>query len=133
MLLASLLALGRAAAATSDYPPETVLLVVAAWCAPCQGELARLAEIGRGARPYRVLVVPYDDSRATRAMLEGVPTAQRWQPDRAAQRRLAAEVARRSPGLPFSLATDRDGHVCGGHGEALDAASAADLVAACRR
>jgi hypothetical protein len=134
ILLASLLALGRASAASAPgYPPETVLLVVAAWCAPCHGEVARLAEIGRGARPYRVLVAAFDDSRATRAMLEAVPPAQRWQPDRAALRQLVAEVERRSPGLPFSLAIDRDGHVCGGQGEALDAASAAKLVAACRR
>jgi len=106
---------------------------VASWCAPCHAELARLDAIGRGAQPYRILVVPFDDSRATRAMLERVPSAQRWQPDRATQRQLVAEVARRSAGLPFSLALDHAGQICGGHAEALDAASAAAMVAACRR
>jgi len=115
------------------YPPETVLLFVASWCAPCHAELAHLAEIGRGARPFRVLVVPFDDSRATRTMLETVPPSQRWQPDRATQRRLAAEVERRSAGLPFSLAIDRDEHVCAAHAEALDAAKTAAIVLACRR
>lgn len=114
-------------------PPESILLFVASWCAPCHGELARLTEIARGAQPYRVLVVPFDDSRATRAMLERVPPAQRWQPDRGTQRRLAAEVAQRSAGLPFSLALDRDAHICAARAEALDAASAAAMVALCRR
>jgi hypothetical protein len=114
-------------------PPESILLFVASWCAPCHGELARLDAIGRGAQSYRVLVVPFDDSRATRAMLERVPPAQRWQPDRGTQRRLAAEVAHRSAGLPFSLALDRDAQICAAHAEALDAASAAAMVAGCRR
>lgn len=114
-------------------PPESILLFVASWCAPCHGELARLEAIGRGAQPYRILVVPFDDSRATRAMLERVRPAQRWQPDRATQRRLAAEVARRSAGLPFSLALNSEAQICAGHSEALNAASAAAMVAACRR
>lgn len=131
-----LLFLGDARAQSSDaarLPPETVLLFVASWCAPCHGELAGLSEIARGARPYRVLVVAFDDSRATRAMLAAVPAAQRWQPDRATQRRLAAEVERRSAGLPFSLAADRDAHICAAHAEALDAGRAAAMVAACRK
>lgn len=114
-------------------PPETVLLFVAAWCAPCHGELAHLADIGRGAQPYRILVVPFDDSRATRTMLAAVPSAQRWQPDRATARRLVAEVERRSAGLPFSLAVDREARFCAAQSEALDAARAAAMVAACRR
>jgi hypothetical protein len=121
------------AASTPIGPPESILLFVASWCAPCHGELARLDAIGRGAQPYRILVVPFDDSRATRAMLERVPPAQRWQPDRATQRRLAAEVERRSAGLPFSLALDRGSQICAGHREALDAAGAAAMVADCRR
>ena len=121
------------AAPSPAGPAESILLFVASWCAPCHGELARLDAIGRGAQPYRVLVVPFDDSRATRGMLERVPLAQRWQPDRGTQRRLAAEVAHRSAGLPFSLALDRDAQICAAHAQALDTASAAAMVAACRR
>lgn len=131
-----LLFLGEAQAQSTApvrLPQETILLFVASWCAPCHGELVRLAEIERGARPYHVLVVPFDDSRATRAMLRAVPAAQRWQPDGATQRRLAAEVERRSAGLPFSLAVDGDGRICAAHAEALDSAKAAAMVAACRR
>ncbi|WP_294258099.1 hypothetical protein [uncultured Sphingomonas sp.] len=108
-------------------------MFVASWCAPCHGELARLAEIVRGAQPYRILVVPFDETRPTRAMLERVPPAQRWHPDRGTQRRLATEVEHRSAGLPFSLALDRDAQICAAHAEALDAASAAAMVAACCR
>lgn len=114
-------------------PPETILLFVAAWCAPCHGELAHLADIGRAAQPYRILVVPFDDSRATRTMLAAVPLTQRWQPDRATQRKLAAEVERRSAGLPFSLAIDKEARICAAQSEALDAARTAALVASCRR
>ncbi|WP_157084626.1 TlpA family protein disulfide reductase [Sphingomonas pituitosa] len=131
-----MLFLGEARAQSADsahLPPETILLFVASWCAPCHGELAQLSEIGRGAQPYRILVVPFDDSRATRAMLNAVPAAQRWQPDRATQRSLAAEVERRSAGLPFSLVIDRDARICAAHAEALDAAKAAAMVSACRR
>lgn len=134
-LLASVL-LGLPGAVPAEpvrYPPETILLFVASWCAPCHGELAQLAAISAGARPFRVLVVPFDDSRATRAMLDAVPPAQWLLPDRATQRRMAAEVARRSAGLPFGLAIGRDGAICATHGEALDAASAAALVTGCRR
>lgn len=123
---------GAAASDPVAYPPETVLLFVAAWCAPCHGELAHLAEIRDGARPYRVLVVPFDDSRATMAMLQGVPATARLLPDRKAQRRMAAMVATESPGLPFSVAIDGQGHVCATQAEALTASTARALVARCR-
>jgi len=135
-ILCMLLFLREAQAQSAEparVPQETILLFVASWCAPCHGELALLPEIGRGAKPYRILIVPFDDSRATRAMLAAVPAAQRWQPERATLRRLTAEVERRSAGLPFSLATDRDGHICAAHAETLDAGKAAAMVTACRR
>lgn len=123
---------GATASEPSAYPPETVLLFVAAWCAPCHGELAHLAEISRGARPYRVLVVPFDDGRATRAMLDGVPAPQRWLPDPKTQRRLAQMVAAESPGLPFSVTIDAHGRACATQAEALTGATAEALVARCR-
>lgn len=123
---------GATASEPSLYPPETVLLFVAAWCAPCHGELAHLADLSRAARPYRVLVVPFDDGRATRAMLDSVPPAQRWLPDRQTQRRLAQMVAAESPGLPFSVAVDTHGRACATQAEALTGATAEALVARCR-
>ncbi len=123
---------GATASEQAVYPPETVLLFVAAWCAPCHGELAHLAEISRSARPYRVLVVPFDDGRATRAMLDGVPATQRWLPDRQTQRRLAQMVAAESAGLPFSVAIDPHGRTCARHADALTGSTAQALVARCR-
>ncbi|WP_084579199.1 TlpA family protein disulfide reductase [Sphingomonas azotifigens] len=131
----ALLLLGSLAGAAEPprYPPDSILLFVAAWCAPCQGELARLAEISRAARPFRVLVVPFDDGKGTRAMLDAVPVAQRLVVDRATQRRLVTEVERRSAGLPFSLAIDQEGQICAAQAALLDGAAAAALVSACRR
>lgn len=131
----ALLLLGSLAGAAEPprYPPDSILLFVAAWCAPCHGELAHLAEISRAARPFRVLVVAFDDGKGTRAMLDAVPVAQRLVDDRATQRRLVTEVERRSAGLPFSLAIDQEGQICAAQAALLDGATAAALVSACRR
>ncbi|WP_029623291.1 TlpA family protein disulfide reductase [Sphingomonas elodea] len=135
MLLAAVLSSTAPAAGEEPlpYPPESVLLFVAAWCAPCHGELGHLAEITGGARPYRVLVVPVDDSRATRLMLEQVPRTARWDPETGIQRRLWRTISEETAGLPYSLAIGADGQVCGRHQEALTAATAQALVARCKR
>jgi thiol-disulfide isomerase/thioredoxin len=118
-----------ASAGTGRYPPNSVLLFVASWCAPCHSELARLPAITRGAQPFRVLVVPYDDRPATLTMIEAVPAAQRWHPGRPLTKELAAETS----GLPFSMAVDRDGRACGTFRKGMDGASAQALVAQCSR
>lgn len=130
---AALLLLGPPAGAeTGRYPPNSVLLFVASWCAPCHAELARLPAIAQGARPFRVLVVPFDDRPATLAMIAAVPEAQRWRPDRAMQRRLTKELPGETGGLPFSIAVDGDGRTCGSVRVGLDGPGAAALVARCR-
>ncbi|TGX52663.1 hypothetical protein E5A73_13520 [Sphingomonas gei] len=130
----ALLLLGLPAGAeTGRYPPGSVLLFVASWCAPCHAELARLPAIARGARPFRVLVVPFDDSPATRSMLDAVPEAQRWRPEREMQRQLARALRAETSGLPFSMAVDGDGRECGSARLGLDAARAEALVAGCVR
>lgn len=131
-IMAVLLAAPADAAEPVRYPPETVLLFAAAWCAPCRAELARLEEIGAAARPYRVQVVAYDDLPATRAMIEGLPAAARWTPDRASRRAVLREVTELSSGLPFALAVDAQGRRCASARAGLDAASTAALVARCR-
>ncbi len=85
----------------------------------------------RGARPFRVMVVPFDDRPATLAMLESVPAAQRWQPAREMRRLFAKELAAETAGLPYSIAVDHEGRTCGAHRKGLDQASAEALVAHC--
>ncbi len=127
-----LLLFGLAAAAEPGrYPPDSVLLFVASWCAPCHAELARLPAIARGARPFRVLVVPFDDTPATRMMIEAVPAAQRWRPEPAIRRQLAKAVAAETSGLPFALAVDGQGRACASVRQGLDGARAEALVARC--
>lgn len=130
-----LLLLGTPAssAETDRYPANSILLLVASWCAPCHAELANLPAITRGALPFGTLVVPFDDSPATRSMLERVPAAQRWQPGRAMQRRLMQDVAAGTAGLPFSLGVNGDGEICGSARQGLDGQSAKALVARCLR
>lgn len=120
-----------ASAPSDDYPPSTILLFVASWCAPCHAELARLPAITRGAQPFRVLVVPFDDRPATLRMLDSVAPGQRWQPDRLMRRRLAKALTAATSGLPFSMAIDGSGQQCGSERKGLDGASAKALVAGC--
>jgi thiol-disulfide isomerase/thioredoxin len=122
-----------ASAETGRFPPSSVLLFVASWCAPCHSELGRLPAITRGAQPFRVLVVPFDDRPATLTMIEAVPAAQRWQPGREMKRRLAKELATETGGLPFSMAVDHHGRPCGTFRKGMDGASAEALVAQCSR
>jgi hypothetical protein len=117
---------------TGPYPANSVLLFVASWCAPCHAELTRLPAITRGARPFRVLVVPFDDTASTRTMMEAVPPTQRWQPTNALRRQLTQELAGTS-GLPFSVAVDGAGHACANVRKGLDGLAAEALVAACNR
>lgn len=112
-------------------PPNSILLFVASWCAPCHAELARLPAISRGAQPFQVLVVSFDETSATRAMIQAVPPTQRWRPSKQLRSRFVAELTGRTAGLPFSVAIGTDGKACGVVRKGLDAQTAADLVASC--
>lgn len=112
-------------------PPSAILLFVAEWCAPCHAELARLDEIAAAARPFRVLVVSLDDRRGEARMLRGVDPARLWRPGAAelarVRRALFADVA----GLPYSVAVDERGRMCGDSRRGLDAARTRALLRAC--
>lgn len=131
-LLPLLFVPGLSASTDADrYPPATVLLFVASWCAPCHAELARLPAISQGARPFRVVVVPFDDSRTTLAMMDAVPAAQRWQPSREMRQQLMRIAG--TSGLPFSVAVNDEGKICGSVRQGLDGSTAGALVAGCVR
>lgn len=87
-----------ASAEPGRFPPNSVLLFVASWCAPCYSELARLPAVARGAQPFRVLVVPHDDRPATLTMIEAVPAAQLWHPGREE----GQSIVKDGPAAPFA-------------------------------
>ncbi len=113
------------------YPPRTIIMLVAAWCAPCRGELARLDEIAAaaGGRPIEVLAI--DDSAATQRMLRLVDPARVWRPDVAERARLRAALLARTAGLPYAVATDAHGVICADTDGGLDAARTIALVRRC--
>lgn len=122
----------RAADAPPRYPSDTVLLLVAPWCAPCHGEIARLDTIAAAARPRAVRVFMVEDGAPARAMWRSVPDAYRWTPPAGEERRYRSDALARAAGLPFGIATDAQGRVCAMRSGGLDAARVAALVAACR-
>ena len=114
-----------------DLPPNTLLLLVAPWCAPCWSELARLDELAAAAAPMNVRVLVMEDGPRARAMLVDLPIERRWVPmanDRAAVR---AVLWARTPGLPFSVATDRRGRICAEGGGDLNPSRVRALVRSC--
>ena len=113
------------------YPRDSVLLLVAPWCAPCHAELARLDAIAAAARPRAVRVFMVDDGPRAAAMWRRVPDAYRWAPLAGEERRYRSDALARTAGLPFSMATDARGQVCAMRGGGMDAARVATLVKAC--
>jgi thiol-disulfide isomerase/thioredoxin len=126
--LLALVAAPAAGAAGPVYPPDSILLFVADWCAPCHAEVARLPELVEAARPARLLVVVTDDrDRLTRA----APPEMRWRPDRALLARLRDDLFADNAGLPYSVAIGADGRPCADSRRGLDAARTRALLAAC--
>ncbi len=129
--VASLLIAAAAAPAGERYPPRSVLLFVASWCAPCHAEIGRIDAITTAAAPYRVLVVPIDAGRATDAMMRRVPVGQRWTPGAVRIAEIRADLFGDTAGLPFSVAIGRDGRRCAATHGGLGPARAAAMVAGC--
>lgn len=124
-------ALGGASVEVPRYPPRTVLMFVASWCAPCHAELGRLEPIGRAAGAYRLRVVPFDSTRASLAMLRHVPPEQRWLPDAALAAAMRADLFGAGAALPYSVAIGGDGRPCATMRGGLDPVRVAALVARC--
>lgn len=114
------------------YPPDSVVLVVAPWCAPCHAELARLDGIAAAAAPRAVRVFLAEQGPRAEAMVRGVVPDRRWRPPGDAWRHARADLMARTPGLPFSIVTDGAGAICAQTGAGLDALRVRALIARCR-
>ena len=121
-----MLAMLGGASAPSPYPPQTLLLLVASWCAPCRVELSRLDAIAEAAGPWQVRVVPVDATRATSAMLRTVDPGRVWRSARGIE-----ALSRDTGGLPFSMMTDAAGQPCARHSRMLDAAAVREMRGRC--
>lgn len=126
LFAASLLA-GPAPAAT-PLPPDTLLLLVASWCVPCHGEIARLGALQAAAGGIDVRVVPYDRRPATLRMLARVDPAHIT-----ASSSIVAALASRTPALPYSVMTDATGRICADHTRALDVEAVRAMRRRCGR
>lgn len=122
---------GAAGAADPDPPGNAILLFVASWCAPCHAEVRDLPALRRAAGPMRVLVVPVDATRQTRAMLARVPAEAIVTLEPARAKAWMRRLAGGAPGLPTSVAVDLHGTVCGVRREPLDAAAVATIRRGC--
>ena len=128
-------AIGTAAAGelAPIYPSDTVLLLIAPWCAPCYGELARLDEIAAAAGPRAVRVMLIEDGPRATAMVRALRPEQVWTASPRQMRQARADLLERAVGLPYSIVTDARGAVCAGQGGGLDRARTALLVKRCDR
>ncbi|UUL83880.1 TlpA family protein disulfide reductase [Sphingomonas qomolangmaensis] len=118
-------------AAQETAPPDTLLLFVASWCAPCHRELREFDAIAAAARPARTLVVAYDDTRATRTMLRNIAPDRRWPIDTPARRELRRRLMQRAVGLPYAVLTDQRGEPCATSNQGLTAERARRLQRSC--
>ena len=74
-----------------DLPSDTLLVLVAPWCASCWGELARLDELAAAAAPLTIRVLVRDEGARARARIADLPAERRWAP--AAKDRSAVRAA----------------------------------------
>jgi thiol-disulfide isomerase/thioredoxin len=132
LLLGALTSGAAAAEPMLLYPKNTVLLLVAPWCAPCYGELARLDDIAAAARPLQVRVLLVEDGARARAMVRGVAPSRRWEPAADQMRRVRADLWTRTRGLPYTAVTNRNGEICAEQKGGLDPARTHALVERCR-
>lgn len=116
---------------SSELPADTVLLLVAPWCAPCWEELKRLDGLAIAAAPLRVRVLMMEDGARARAMAAEIAPVWQWTPRVGSRATVRAILWARTPALPFSVATDKNGMICAERGGGLDVGKARTLAQLC--
>jgi thiol-disulfide isomerase/thioredoxin len=111
-IVIALVATSPACATPPELPPSSVILIWAAWCAPCRTEIADFERLALAARPRNAIVWATDDDNRSRAMLVPIPSAQlRFVPESLPV--LYGSLGIQGPvALPLSLLTDAQGHIC---------------------
>jgi thiol-disulfide isomerase/thioredoxin len=105
-----------------------LLLFGANWCAPCRAELGELPALALAVAPGRLILAWTDVEPRLQA---GHPANVRVL-SREEARALLGAHASMNAGLPFAVARDVDGKICGFARQRLSPSAAAALVAQCR-
>jgi len=113
-------------------PADTVLLFVAAWCAPCLAELARFEELEQAARPRRLLIVSLDESARGLELTRRFSARQKLAgSEREGWDLLRRTTAGKGVGLPYAVMTDHAGAVCALRNRGLVDAELRAMASAC--
>ena len=116
---------------SGELPPDTLLLLVAPWCAPCWGELAQIDTLAKAALPLTLRVLAMEDGPRSRAMTADLPPHRQWIPSPADRAVVRRSIWANTPGLPFSVATDAKGRICARHGGGLTETRARSMITQC--
>lgn len=108
----ALMAASSAQATPSELPHSSVVLVWAAWCAPCREEITDFERLEAAARPRDTVVWAIDDDSRSRATLSSIPSTKlRYVSENLPV--LYKRLGINGPvALPLSLMTDEKGRVC---------------------
>lgn len=120
----------RTGGVTVDGREQRAELLVfgANWCAPCRAELAELPDLAQAVAPDRLVLAWTDAVPSLPTSLPGNVTV--VTPGEA--RSKLASYAAINAGLPFSVARDANGRICGSLRRRMSPGDAASLMARCR-
>ena len=106
------LALTSGQAHAAPIPPNSLLMLWAAWCAPCRVEVVEFERLSAATKPRTTMVLAFDDAPSSRALLTSLPPEKL----RFTTETLPALYRRLGIGgpiaLPVSLMTDAQGRIC---------------------